>query len=127
MASRKARMSMVDIRILGNIQKSRHPGAGAPITSPSQQSLHRQDLVHNQASPILSSQPQQADRSHLSLESTHSQVNSEEDSSFSTLCGSDREVMDSKTEKECSEGDRIVVFGVRLVVAWIELGFERCS
>jgi nuclear transcription factor Y alpha len=40
-----------------------HPGAGAPITSPSQQPLHQQHPVHNQASPILSSQPQQAGQS----------------------------------------------------------------
>ncbi|CAG8952172.1 hypothetical protein HYFRA_00000911 [Hymenoscyphus fraxineus] len=37
-----------------------HPGAGATITSPSQQPLHSQHAVHNQTSPILSSQPQQA-------------------------------------------------------------------
>jgi hypothetical protein len=33
--------------------------------------------------------------------------------------------MDSKTEKETSESDQFVVFGGRLVVAWITVGFER--
>jgi hypothetical protein len=35
--------------------------------------------------------------------------------------------MDSKTEKETSESDRFVVFGGRLVVAWIAVGFEGRS
>lgn len=41
-----------------------HPVAGAPIASPSQQPLHTQHPVHSQASPILSSQPQQPGQSH---------------------------------------------------------------
>jgi hypothetical protein len=44
----------------GYPNSGQHPGAGAPITSPSQQPLHQQHPLHNQASPILSSQPQQA-------------------------------------------------------------------
>jgi len=43
----------------GYPNSGQHPGAGAPITSPSQP-MHSQHAVHNQASPILSSQPQQA-------------------------------------------------------------------
>ncbi len=43
----------------GYPNSGQHPGAGAPITSPSQP-MHSQHSVHNQASPILSSQPQQA-------------------------------------------------------------------
>lgn len=42
----------------GYPNSGQHPGAGAPITSPSQP-IHNQHPVHNQASPILSSQPQQ--------------------------------------------------------------------
>jgi hypothetical protein len=40
----------------GYPNSGQHPGAGAPITSPSQP-MHSQHAVHNQASPILSSQP----------------------------------------------------------------------
>jgi nuclear transcription factor Y, alpha len=47
----------------GYPNSGQHPGAGAPITSPSQQPLHQQHPVHSQASPILSSQPQQAGQS----------------------------------------------------------------
>jgi hypothetical protein len=35
--------------------------------------------------------------------------------------------MDSKTEKETSESDQFIVFGGRLVVAWIAVGFKRRS
>jgi nuclear transcription factor Y alpha len=42
----------------GYPNSGQHPGAGAPIASTSQQPLHSQHPVHNQASPILSSQPQ---------------------------------------------------------------------
>jgi nuclear transcription factor Y alpha len=42
----------------GYPNSGQHPGAGAPITSPSQQPLHSQHTVYSQASPILSSQPQ---------------------------------------------------------------------
>jgi len=45
----------------GYANPGQHPGAGAAITSPSQQPLHSQ---HTQASPILSSQPQQAGQNH---------------------------------------------------------------
>ncbi|TAQ86293.1 hypothetical protein B7494_g5392 [Chlorociboria aeruginascens] len=46
----------------GYTNSNQHPGGGAPITSPSQQQpLHSQHNV--QASPILSSQPQQAGQS----------------------------------------------------------------
>ncbi|KAF4637508.1 hypothetical protein G7Y89_g553 [Cudoniella acicularis] len=44
----------------GYPNSGQHPGAGATITSPSQQPLHSQHAVHNQTSPILSSQPQQS-------------------------------------------------------------------
>jgi hypothetical protein len=121
MAGRKASMGMVDIRILGNIQVPQR------ITSPSQQLLHQQHPVHNQASPILSHQPHRADQNRISLENSHSQVNCAKGSLLSSPCGSDREVMDSKTEKETSESDRFVVFGGRLVVAWIAVGFEGRS
>ncbi|KAH8674671.1 CCAAT-binding transcription factor (CBF-B/NF-YA) subunit B-domain-containing protein [Tricladium varicosporioides] len=43
----------------GYANSGQHPGAGPSITSPSQQSLHSQHPVHNQTSPILSSQAQQ--------------------------------------------------------------------
>ncbi|TVY27738.1 Transcriptional activator [Lachnellula hyalina] len=42
----------------GYPNSGQHP-AGTTITSPSQQPLHPQHAVHNQTSPILSSQPQQ--------------------------------------------------------------------
>ena len=45
----------------GYPNSGQHPGAGATITSPSQQPLHSQ---HTQPSPILSSQPQQAGQNH---------------------------------------------------------------
>ena len=48
----------------GYPNSGQHPGAGAPITSASQQPLHSQHAVHTQASPILSSQPQQAGQNH---------------------------------------------------------------
>lgn len=48
----------------GYPNSGQHPGAGATITSPSQQPLHSQHAVHSQASPILSSQPQQAGQNH---------------------------------------------------------------
>jgi nuclear transcription factor Y alpha len=48
----------------GYPNSGQHPGAGAPITSPSQQPLHAQHAVHTQASPILSSQPQQSGQNH---------------------------------------------------------------
>ncbi len=37
-----------------------HPGAGASITSPSNQPIHQQHAIHSQTSPILPSQQQQA-------------------------------------------------------------------
>jgi len=37
-----------------------HPGSGASITSPSQHPIHANHAVHNQTSPILSSQSQQS-------------------------------------------------------------------
>lgn len=43
----------------GYPNSGQHPSA-APITSPSQQPIHSQHTIHNQTSPILSSQPQQA-------------------------------------------------------------------
>lgn len=43
----------------GYPNSGQHPSA-APITSPSQQPIHSQHAIHNQSSPILSSQPQQA-------------------------------------------------------------------
>jgi nuclear transcription factor Y, alpha len=43
----------------GYPNSGQHP-AGTTITSPSQQPLHPQHAVHNQSSPILSSQPQQS-------------------------------------------------------------------
>jgi nuclear transcription factor Y alpha len=48
----------------GYPNSGQHPVAGPPITSPSQQPLHSQHAVHTQASPILSSQPQQAGQNH---------------------------------------------------------------
>lgn len=44
----------------GYPNSGQHPGSGASITSPSQQPIHPNHAVHNQTSPILSSQPQQA-------------------------------------------------------------------
>lgn len=44
-----------------------HPVAGPPITSPSQQPLHSQHAVHTQASPILSTQPQQPGQNHAHI------------------------------------------------------------
>lgn len=41
-----------------------HPGAGASITSPSPQSIHPQHALHNQTSPILSSQAQTGNPGH---------------------------------------------------------------
>ncbi|KAG9230567.1 CCAAT-binding transcription factor (CBF-B/NF-YA) subunit B-domain-containing protein [Amylocarpus encephaloides] len=43
----------------GYPNSNQHSGGGATITSPSQQPLHGQHAVHNQTSPILSSQAQQ--------------------------------------------------------------------
>jgi len=48
----------------GYPNSGQHPGAGAPITSPSQQPLHSQHTVHTQASPILSSQQPQGGQNH---------------------------------------------------------------
>lgn len=48
----------------GYPNSGQHPGAGPPLTSPSQQPLHSQHAVHSQTSPILTSQPQQAGQSH---------------------------------------------------------------
>jgi hypothetical protein len=48
----------------GYPNSGQHPVAGPPIPSPSQQPLHSQHAVHTQASPILSSQPQQAGQNH---------------------------------------------------------------
>ncbi|CZR53939.1 related to CCAAT-binding factor HAPB protein [Phialocephala subalpina] len=55
----------------GYPNSGQHPGAGASITSPSQQPIHSQHAVHPQASPILSSQPQQAGQGHA----IHQQMN----------------------------------------------------
>ncbi|CZS99962.1 related to transcriptional activator HAP2 [Rhynchosporium graminicola] len=44
----------------GYPNSGQHPGPGASITSPSQHPIHSGHAVHNQTSPILSSQPQQA-------------------------------------------------------------------
>ena len=54
----------------GYPNSGQHPGAGAPITSPSQP-MHSQHPVHNQASPILSSQPQQSGQQHMGYQSTY--------------------------------------------------------
>lgn len=51
----------------GYPNSGQHPGAGAPIASPSQP-MHSQHAVHNQASPILSSQPQQPGQQHMNYQ-----------------------------------------------------------